>query len=69
MTGRELLTTCSSSGFLSPATVAHAGYAGLMRGSMVVIPGFLNKLLSFVGELHPRRIALAVNRALWQPRS
>jgi hypothetical protein len=36
---------------------------------MVVMPGLLTKLLSFAGELPPRRIALEVNRVLWTPRS
>jgi short-subunit dehydrogenase len=54
---------------LSAATVARAGYAGMLRGSMVVMPGLLTKLLSLAGELPPRRIALEVNRVLWTPRS
>jgi short-subunit dehydrogenase len=54
---------------LSAATVARAGYAGMLRGSMVVIPGLMTKLLSVAGELPPRRIALEVNRLLWTPRS
>jgi hypothetical protein len=35
---------------------------------MVVIPGLLAKILAFAGEVPPRRIALAVNRALWKRR-
>jgi hypothetical protein len=54
---------------LSPGAVAQAGYAGMMRGSMVVIPGLLTRLISIAGELPPRRIALEVNRVLWTPRS
>jgi short-subunit dehydrogenase len=54
---------------LAAAAVARAGYAGMMRGSMVVIPGVLTKVLSLAGELPPRRIALEVNRVLWRPRS
>jgi short-subunit dehydrogenase len=54
---------------LSAAAVARAGYAGMQRGSMVVIPGLLTKLLSLAGELPPRRIALEVNRVLWTRRS
>jgi uncharacterized protein len=53
---------------LSAAAVARAGYDGMRRGSMVVIPGLLTKLLSVAGELPPRRIALEVNRMLWKPR-
>jgi len=53
---------------LSAAAVASAGYDGMRRGSMVVIPGLLTKLLAVAGELPPRRIALEVNRMLWTPR-
>jgi short-subunit dehydrogenase len=54
---------------LSAAEVARAGYRGMMRGSMVVIPGLLSKLMALSGELPPRRVALEVNRVLWTPRS
>ena len=46
------------------AFVARAGYRGLMRGSGVVIPGLIAKVLAFAGELPPRRVALEVNRML-----
>jgi hypothetical protein len=36
---------------------------------MVVIPGLLTKTLALAGELPPRRIALEINRLLWNPRS
>ena len=53
---------------MTAAAVARAGYEGMMRRAMVVIPGLATKLLSLAGELPPRRIALEVNRLLWQPR-
>src|SRR5262249_42126854 len=49
---------------MSAAAVARAGYEGMKRRSTVVIPGFVNKLLAFAGELPPRRIAVEVNRLL-----
>jgi hypothetical protein len=49
--------------------LARAGYEGMKRQSMVVIPGFLTKALALAGELPPRRIALEVNRLLWTPRT
>ncbi len=49
---------------MSAEAVARAGYRGLMRGSGVVIPGVLAKLLALAGELPPRRIAFEVNRLL-----
>lgn len=54
---------------MPPALVARAGYRGMMRGSGVVIPGTIAKLLAFAGELPPRWIALEVNRLLLRPLS
>ena len=49
---------------LAPATVAQAGYRGMMRGRLTVIPGFVAKFFAFTGELPPRGVALFVNRWL-----
>lgn len=49
---------------LSATVVARAGYLGLQRGSVVVTPGLLTKLLAFAGALPPRRVALEVNHWL-----
>lgn len=49
---------------LSPKRVAIAAYRATRRGSRIVIPGFLSKILAFAGELPPRRIALEVNNLL-----
>ena len=40
--------------------VARAGFAGLMQGKMIVIPGFLNKLMAFSVRLAPRRLPAAI---------
>lgn len=48
---------------MDAATVARAGYAGLMRGRRVVVPGFLNALLVRGVRLAPRRLAAA---AVWR---
>jgi short-subunit dehydrogenase len=53
---------------MTAAAVARAGYEGMKRQSMVVIPGFLTKALALAGQLPPRRIALEVNRLFWKPR-
>lgn len=37
-------------------SVAAAGYAGLMAGKTVVIPGFTNKLVPWMARLLPRRV-------------
>ena len=52
---------------MTAAAVARAGYDGMQRQAMVVIPGFLTKVLSLAGELPPRRLALEFNRVLWKP--
>lgn len=54
---------------MSAAAVARAGYRGMMRGSGVVIPGIVAKVLAVAGELPPRRLALEVNRLLLRPLS
>ena len=42
----------------SPGDVATAGYAGLMRGRRVVIPGVVNKLITFLPRILPRGMFL-----------
>ena len=54
---------------MTAAAVARAGYRGMKRQSMVVIPGLMTKALALAGEFPPRRIALEVNRLLWKPRA
>jgi uncharacterized protein len=54
---------------MTAAAVARAGYDGMRRQSMVVIPGLMTKALALAGELPPRRLALEINRLLWTPRS
>ncbi|WDP85634.1 MAG: SDR family oxidoreductase [Desulfobacter sp.] len=39
---------------MSPKTVAELGFAGLMKGKTIVIPGLINKLLAFSVRLTPR---------------
>jgi uncharacterized protein len=53
---------------MTAAAVARAGYRGMKRQSLVVVPGLFTKALALAGELPPRRIALAFNRLLWKPR-
>ena len=45
---------------VSPERLARAAYAGTMAGRTTVIPGALNRLLAFLGELYPRRVAQLV---------
>jgi uncharacterized protein len=47
-----------------PADIAEAGYAALMRGQRVAVPGFVNKLITFLPRVMPRGVFLrAVARA------
>jgi short-subunit dehydrogenase len=46
------------------ASVALAGYRGLMAGKSIVIPGFGNRLLPVVVRLSPRRVITRVSRRL-----
>ena len=45
---------------LSVEDVAKAGYQATTRGKKEVVPGFANKMLAFLGELHPRGVAQGV---------
>jgi hypothetical protein len=45
-------------------TVAEAGYAGLMAGKPVVIPGLRNRLLAFGVRVTPRRVVTQITRRL-----
>jgi short-subunit dehydrogenase len=42
----------------TPEEVAQAGYAGLMAGKRLVIPGFGNRVVSFLPRLLPRGMVL-----------
>ncbi|MDP2354677.1 MAG: SDR family oxidoreductase [Beijerinckiaceae bacterium] len=42
----------------SSMSVAQAGYAGFMRGKMVVVPGLFNKLLTVTSGLQPRALSM-----------
>ena len=51
-----------------PSNVARAGYRGTMAGRSCVVPGLLNKINAFLGELPPRGIAKGVLTFLLSPR-
>jgi short-subunit dehydrogenase len=40
--------------------VAAAGYRGLMEGHRTVVPGFINKLITILIRIIPRRLVLRV---------
>src|SRR5262249_54991880 len=44
----------------TPEQVAEAGYAGLMRGRRVGIPGIGNKAVTLVARLTPHRLLLEI---------
>lgn len=45
---------------LSVEDVAKAGYRAIARGKKEIVPGLANKMLAFLGELHPRGVAQGV---------
>jgi short-subunit dehydrogenase len=53
---------------MEAADVAEAGYRGLMRGRVVVIPGFANKLLAFIVRFVPTGFTAAVIRRVQRDR-
>jgi uncharacterized protein len=50
----------SNSLLRTPEQVAKAGYAGLMRGQRVVIPGIGNKVVALLARLTPHRVMLEI---------
>ncbi len=46
----------------SAERVAHDGYDGLMRGKRLVVPGIVNKLVTFLPRLLPRALVLKMVR-------
>jgi uncharacterized protein len=46
----------------SAGRVAEDGYAGLMRGQRLVVPGFTNKVATFLPRIVPRALALRLAR-------
>jgi uncharacterized protein len=47
---------------MDAGAVARAGYAGLMRGKRLVVPGLLNKVLPLVIRFSPRSVVVRVAR-------
>jgi len=43
-------------------TVAEAGYRGLMRGTRVIIPGVMNRMVPVITRLLPRGIMTVISR-------
>ena len=49
-------------GVMNAESVGRAGYAGLMGGKRMVVPGLLNRVLPFVIRLSPRAMVVRVSR-------
>jgi hypothetical protein len=45
---------------VSTKRVAEAGYRAVMKGRRTLVPGLVNKVLAFLGELQPRVVAQTV---------
>ena len=53
---------------MSAESVAQAGYAAMLAGKRICIPGFKNRLLVLAVRFSPRRFVLRVVRRLNQSR-
>lgn len=51
---------------LSVEQIASVAYKACIKGKTAVVPGVINKILAFLGELHPRRIAFEIFAVLSQ---
>lgn len=56
-------------GVLDAVTVARAGYAGLMKGKRVVVPGLVNRVLAQSVRFAPRRLLTAIVRRMQESES
>jgi short-subunit dehydrogenase len=52
---------------MDAATVARAGYVGMMAGKAIVVPGMRNRLLAGSAGLAPRTFTARIARALHDP--
>lgn len=52
------------SGLMDAATVAKAGYQGLVRGQTIVIPGLFNKIGALAPRFTPRKWATRLVRTM-----
>ena len=50
-----------------PHRVAESGINAMFAGRATHVPGLVNKILAFLGQLPPRRISVEVNRFLLRP--
>jgi len=53
---------------MEPAEVARAGYAGMMAGRAIVVPGLLNRVIAGSSHLAPRRLVAQIARTLQDPK-
>ena len=49
------------------ASVARAGYRGMMKGRDLVVPGLSNKLVAISPKIMPRRVLLWMSRKAVEP--
>jgi uncharacterized protein len=45
---------------MQPRRVALAGYRGMRKGRLIVVPGFINNVLAFVVRISPRKIVSSI---------
>lgn len=50
----------------SPVDVAEKGYSGMMSGKVVVIPGFLDKILIFLARFAPKSLIRKISRIMME---
>jgi short-subunit dehydrogenase len=52
---------------LTAAEVARQGFMGLLKNKSVIIPGAVNKLLTFSTRLTPKNLLTAISRWTLEP--
>lgn len=54
---------------MKPEEVAHAGYEGLMERERIIIPGAMNKIMTFTRRLIPLELQAKVNKKFYEQHS
>lgn len=64
--GMEDATVFQKGSLMAPQDVARAGYEGLMAGELFVVPGMMNKILTFARRILPEGTQAEMNKRQYE---
>lgn len=65
--GMEDVVAFQKGKVMSPQEVAHAGYEGMMKNDLIVVPGIANKMLVAARRFLPEEAQARLNQKMYQP--